>query len=59
MEVQHAHTSQSDGEMIMTGAYDGSVWIWTRNGDVLMEKRVHKGPVFSVKFNKDGTRALT
>ncbi|TIA82027.1 hypothetical protein E3P98_01709 [Wallemia ichthyophaga] len=49
----------SDGEMIMTGAYDGSVWIWTRNGDILMEKRVHKGPVFSVKFNKDGTRALT
>lgn len=50
---------KADGEMIMTGAYDGSVWIWTRNGDVLMEKRVHKGPVFSVKFNKDGTRALT
>lgn len=44
--------SQPSGTMLATGAYDGAARIWSDKGEMLRVLTRHRGPIFSLKWNK-------
>jgi WD40 repeat protein len=48
-----------DGSHVLTGARDGTAWIWTRKGARVATLAGHRAPVGVVAFSQDGTRVLT
>jgi transducin (beta)-like 1 len=45
--------------LLATGSYDGVARIWARNGALIHTLRGHKGPIFSLKWNKQGNYLLS
>ncbi|TQE07256.1 hypothetical protein C1H46_007166 [Malus baccata] len=45
--------------MLATGSYDGQARIWGTNGELISTLSKHKGPIFSLKWNKKGDYLLT
>jgi transducin (beta)-like 1 len=45
--------------MLATGSYDGRARIWTNDGSLLCTLDKHKGPIFSLKWNKKGDYLLS
>ncbi|CAE7225852.1 unnamed protein product [Rhizoctonia solani] len=56
---RHIHSAcfSSDGSQIITGAQDGSIWLWdTRSGKLAMGPLTgHKGRICSMAISSDGT----
>lgn len=50
---------KGDGTLLATGCYDGNARIWTAQGDLRHTLQGHKGPIFSLKFNKKGDCVLS
>lgn len=50
---------QGEGTMLATGSYDGQARIWGTNGELISTLSKHKGPIFSLKWNKKGDYLLT
>ena len=49
-----------DGASLATGAYDGQARIWSgAAGKLLRTLTKHKGPIFSIKWNRTGARPHT
>ncbi|MBA0677735.1 hypothetical protein Goari_019125, partial [Gossypium aridum] len=48
-----------EGTLLATGSYDGQARIWTTTGDLRTTLSKHKGPIFSLKWNKKGDYLLT
>ncbi|KAB1200294.1 F-box-like/WD repeat-containing protein TBL1XR1, partial [Morella rubra] len=48
-----------EGTLLATGSYDGQARIWTTNGELRSTLSKHKGPIFSLKWNKKGDYLLT
>jgi len=51
--------SQGAGTMLATGSYDGVARIWTDKGQLRNTLAKHKGPIFSLKWNKSGDYLLS
>lgn len=51
--------AQSDGHLLATGSYDGIARIWTDRGEIRNTLAKHKGPIFSLKWNKRGDYLLS
>lgn len=49
----------SDGELLAIGSYDSVFRICTRKGEVYFTHNYHQGPIFAVRFSKDGRWAIT
>lgn len=47
------------GQYIATGCYDGCARIWQLNGDLKHTLRLHNGPLFSLKWNREGSKILS
>lgn len=47
------------GQMLATGCYDGCARLWTVNGTLKHTLELHKGPLFSLKWNKAGNYVLS
>ncbi|QRV97564.1 F-box-like/WD repeat-containing protein TBL1XR1 [Ceratobasidium sp. AG-Ba] len=47
-------TWNSDGSLLATGSYDGIVRVWTYRGELFTVLTQHQGPIFSIKWNKNG-----
>lgn len=45
--------------MLATGSYDGKARVWTNEGSLLCTLDKHKGPIFSLKWNKRGDYLLS
>ena len=43
-----------DGSSLATGSYDGQARIWTADGKLSNTLTKHKGPIFSLKWNRTG-----
>ena len=41
-----------DGTILATGSYDGQARFWNEQGELLMTLAQHKGPIFSLKWNR-------
>ncbi len=52
-------TWSPDGQVLATGCYDGSIRMWTRDGQLLRVLKEHNGPVFSLKFHRSGGKILS
>ncbi len=48
-----------NGNLLATGSYDGKARIWTVDGVLQHNLEKHKGPIFSLKFNKKGDYLLS
>ena len=48
-----------DGSMLATGSYDGLGRIWSKTGELLSTFDYHQGPIFSLKWNSNGTALLS
>lgn len=48
-----------DGTRIVTGSSDGSVRLWTLNGETQSLSEKHAGPVLSARWSPDGSHVLT
>ncbi|KAH6916628.1 WD40 repeat-like protein [Coprinopsis sp. MPI-PUGE-AT-0042] len=48
-----------DGELLAIGSYDSIFRICTRKGTMYLTQDYHQGPIFAVRFSKDGRWALT
>ncbi|KAH9712147.1 WD40 repeat-containing protein HOS15 [Citrus sinensis] len=53
------NVSSGEGTLLATGSYDGQARIWSTNGDLKCTLSKHKGPIFSLKWNKKGDYLLT
>eukprot|EP00884_Botryococcus_braunii_P016585 jgi/Botrbrau1/360/Bobra.110_2s0018.1 len=42
----------ADGSMLGTGSYDGLARVWSKDGNLIHTLEQHKGPIFSLKWNK-------
>ncbi|KAL6073861.1 Transducin (beta)-like 1 X-linked receptor 1, variant 2 [Balamuthia mandrillaris] len=51
--------SPTEGTLLATGSYDGLARIWTSAGVLKNTLNKHKGPIFSLKWNKSGTSLLS
>lgn len=43
-----------EGSLLATGAYDGIVRVWTYRGELFTVMTQHQGPIFSIKWSKNG-----
>jgi transducin (beta)-like 1 len=50
---------QCDGKFLATGSYDGYARIWTTEGRLASTLGQHKGPIFALKWNKEGNYILS
>ena len=50
---------QCDGSLLATGSYDGYARIWSTEGRLVSTLGQHKGPIFALKWNKDGNFILS
>ena len=48
-----------DGESLASGSYDGVARTWNRQGKLILTLKKHTGPIFSIKFNKQGSLILS
>jgi len=44
---------------LATGSYDGMARIWSEKGQLVTTLQKHKGPIFSLKWNKSGDSLLS
>ncbi|KAL2499622.1 WD-40 repeat family protein [Abeliophyllum distichum] len=44
---------------LATGSFDGQARIWSKNGELKSTLSKHKGPIFGLKWNKNGEYILT
>lgn len=49
----------NDGTLLATGFYDGQARIWSPEGELVKTLCEHKGPIFSIKWNKKGNYLLS
>lgn len=49
----------SEGALLATGSYDGLARIWSETGQLKNTLNRHKGPIFSLKWNKSGNYLLS
>lgn len=49
----------SEGTKLATGSYDGYARLWSSNGDLISTLGQHKGPIFALKWNKQGNYILS
>uniref|UniRef100_S4RTC4 TBL1X/Y related 1b n=1 Tax=Petromyzon marinus TaxID=7757 RepID=S4RTC4_PETMA len=50
----------SEGTLLATGSYDGFARIWTKDvGNLSSTLGQHKGPIFALKWNKEGNYILS
>ncbi|XP_043928504.1 F-box-like/WD repeat-containing protein TBL1X isoform X3 [Protopterus annectens] len=49
----------SEGTLLATGSYDGFARIWTEDGNLASTLGQHKGPIFALKWNKNGNYILS
>lgn len=47
------------GTLLATGFYDGQARIWSPEGELVKTLCEHKGPIFSIKWNKKGNYLLS
>ncbi|XP_071495913.1 F-box-like/WD repeat-containing protein TBL1XR1 [Diadema setosum] len=47
------------GSLLATGSYDGYARIWSTDGRLVSTLGQHKGPIFALKWNKDGNYILS
>ncbi|KAI5242131.1 F-Box-Like/Wd Repeat-Containing Protein Tbl1Y [Manis pentadactyla] len=52
-------TQLSDRTLLATGSYDGFARIWTEDGNLASTLGQHKGPIFTLKWNKKGNYILS
>jgi transducin (beta)-like 1 len=50
---------QSDGTKLATGCYDGLGRVWSKDGELIASLQQHRGPIFSLKWNKRGDMLLS
>eukprot|EP00958_Prasinococcus_capsulatus_P014923 scaffold1575_cov352-Prasinococcus_capsulatus_cf.AAC.11 len=48
-----------DGTQLATGSYDGQARVWSSDGKLLRTLNKHKGPIFSLKWNKKSDLLLS
>ncbi|XP_014663532.1 PREDICTED: F-box-like/WD repeat-containing protein TBL1XR1 [Priapulus caudatus] len=48
-----------DGTYLATGSYDGFARIWTTDGRLFSTLGQHKGPIFALKWNREGNHILS
>jgi transducin (beta)-like 1 len=48
-----------DGALLATGFYDGQARIWSPDGTLLRSLVQHQGPIFAVKWNRQGNYIVT
>ncbi|KAI7869054.1 WD40-repeat-containing domain protein [Spinellus fusiger] len=47
------------GTFLATGSYDGQARIWTQKGQLRLVMSQHRGPIFSLKWNRKGDLVLS
>lgn len=48
-----------NGAFLATGCYDGVIRVWNSDGTLFSSLEKHEGPVFSIKWSKDGKLILS
>lgn len=48
-----------NGSLLATGSYDGLARVWSDRGELKTVLNKHKGPIFSLKWNKKGDSLLS
>ncbi|KAK2557563.1 F-box-like/WD repeat-containing protein TBL1XR1 [Acropora cervicornis] len=51
--------NDNDGTLLATAFYDGQARIWNPEGELVRLLSDHKGPIFSIKWNKKGNYLLS
>ena len=49
----------STGTQLATGSYDGYARIWSTDGNLISDLRGHTGPIFALKWNRNGKYILS
>ena len=49
----------SSGSQLATGSYDGYARIWSTSGRLISDLRGHSGPIFALKWNRNGKYILS
>ena len=49
----------STGTQLATGSYDGYARIWSTEGNLISDLRGHTGPIFALKWNRNGKYILS
>ncbi|XP_042752002.1 uncharacterized protein LOC122194818 [Lactuca sativa] len=53
------NSKDGDRTLLATGSYDGQTRIWSKDGELMSTLTKHKGPIFSLKWNKKGAYLLS
>ena len=49
----------SSGTQLATGSYDGYARIWSTTGNLVSDLKGHNGPIFALKWNRNGKYILS